>query len=168
MNRCDSPAGAPGLLARAALSCALLAPALPWSADAAAQTAAPVPQTQNEAALGGRNFPVGTLRGRLQVVNWPDIRLDGQPDRLSPGARILSADHMLVMPAAITGQDLLVNYTRDAAGLVREVWILTPGEARAERASVERPLLNFWPFAASSGPRDDGRTPFEQLPKYGQ
>ena len=165
MNRCERPASAPGLLARAAL-CALLAPSLAWSADAAAQVA-PLPQTQNEAALGGRNFPVGTLRGRLQVVNWPDIRLDGQADRLAPGARILSAQHMLVMPAAITGHSLLVNYTRDAAGLVREVWILTPEEARAERAGVERPLLDFWPFASRSGPRDDGKTPFEQLPKYG-
>ena len=69
------------------------------------------------------------------------------------------------MPAAITGQNLLVNYTRDAAGMVRDVWILTPDEARAKRASAEKPLLNFWPFvSADSGPRDDGKTPFNQLP----
>jgi len=73
-----------------------------------------------------------------------------------------------VMPASITGQKLLVNYTRDAAGLVREVWILSPTEAKAKRASVDRPFLNFWPFVANTGPHDDGKTPFDQLPKYGQ
>jgi hypothetical protein len=136
-----------------------------YSASAAAQLQDPS-ATQNEAANGGRNFPNGTLRGKFMVVNAPEIQLDGQPERLSPGARILGANRMLVMPASITGQNLLVNYTRDAAGLVREVWILTPDEAKAKRASAEKPLLNFWPFVADSGPRDDGKTPFDQLPKY--
>ncbi|MDB5730574.1 MAG: hypothetical protein JWQ03_469 [Variovorax sp.] len=167
MNRCKSPVAPPLALPALAALCALLAASALGSTNARAQ-AETAPQTQNEAALGGRNFPVGTLRGKLMVVATPDIQLDGQADRLAPGARIRSAQHMLVMPAAITGQPLLVNYTRDAAGLVREVWILTPEEARAERAGVERPLLNFWPFVASAGPRDDGKTPFDQLPRYGQ
>ncbi|CAN7641802.1 hypothetical protein LJR130_004896 [Variovorax sp. LjRoot130] len=156
MNRCITPWNALILVALGAV----MAPA--WAQDA------PVPQTQNEAAAGGRNFPVGTLRGKFMVVNPPEIQLDGQPERLSPGARIRSAQHMLVMPASITGQNLLVNYTRDAAGLVREVWILTPEEAQAKRESAEKPLLNFWPFVADTGPRDDGKTPFDQLPRYGQ
>lgn len=139
-----------------------------FSSPPAQAQAVPVPQTQNEAAAGGRNFPIGTLRGKFIVLNTPEILLDGQNDRLSPGARIRSPQHMLMMPAAITGQNLLVNYTRDAAGLVREVWILTPQEAVAERESAEKPLLNFWPFVANRGPRDDGNTPFDQLPKYGE
>jgi hypothetical protein len=133
---CAALAGAAGLLY------------LPLSAHA--QTEVPVPQTQNEAAVGGRNFPIGTLRGQFMVLNGPDVQLDGQPDRLAPGARIRSAQNMLVMSGAIAGQNLLVNYTRDAAGLLREVWILTPDEASTQRASVERPLLNFWPFVSSS------------------
>jgi hypothetical protein len=156
MNRCITPWNALILIALGALS----APA--WAQDA------PVAPTQNEAAAGGRNFPASTLRGRFMVVNAPEIQLDGQPERLSPGARIRSAQHMLVMPASITGQNLLVNYTRDAAGLVREVWILTPEEAQAKRQTAEKPLLNFWPFVAGAGPRDDGKTPFDQLPRYGQ
>lgn len=150
-----------------ALSAVLAPAAALFSSDAAAQLA-DIPNTQNEAANGGRNFPVGTLRGQFMVVNSPEIVLDGKSERLSPGARIMGINRMLVMPAAITGQNLLVNYTRDAAGLVREVWILTPEEAQAKRASAEKPLLNFWPFVANSGPRDDGKTPFDQLPKYGE
>ncbi|MDM0000237.1 hypothetical protein QTI24_16580 [Variovorax sp. J22P240] len=164
MNRCKNPLNALILIA---LSAMLVPAAALFSGSAAAQLQDPS-ATQNEAANGGRNFPVGTLRGKFMVVNAPEIQLDGQAERLSPGARILGSNRMLVMPAAITGQNLLVNYTRDAAGLVREVWILTPDEARAKRASAEKPLLNFWPFVADSGPRDDGKTPFDQLPRYGQ
>ena len=164
MNRCKATLHT--LISTA--PCVLLAIAANlYTAQAQAQ-AFPVPQTQNEAALGGRNFPIGTLRGKFMVLNTPEILLDGQNERLAPGARIRSAQQMLVMPAAITGQNLLVNYTRDAAGLVREVWILTPEEASAKRETAEKPLLNFWPFVANSGPRDDGKTPFDQLPKYGE
>jgi hypothetical protein len=164
MNRCKNPLNALILIAA---STVLTPAATLYSTIAAAQLQDPS-ATQKEAENGGRNFPAGTLRGKFIVLNPPEIQLDGQPERLSPGARILGANRMLVMPASITGQNLLVNYTRDAAGLVREVWILTPDEARAKRASAEKPLLNFWPFVADSGPRDDGKTPFDQLPKYGQ
>jgi len=164
MNRCKNSLNA---LVLVALSAVLAPAAALFPSDVAAQLA-DIPSTQNEAANGGRNFPAGTLRGRFMVVNPPEIQLDGNAERLAPGAHIRSAERMLVTPAAITGQNLLVNYTRDAAGMVREVWILTPDEARARRASAEKPLLNFWPFVAASGPRDDGKTPFDQLPKYGE
>ena len=59
---------------------------------------------------------------------------------------IRSGQNMLVMSGAITGQNLLVNYTRDAAGMLREVWILTPDEATASRESLNKPFLNIWPF----------------------
>ncbi len=164
MNRCKNSLNA---LLLVALS-AVLAPAATVFSPNAAAHGAEIPNSQNEAANGGRNLPVGTLRGQFMVVNSPEIVLDGKSERLSPGARIMAANRMLVMPAAITGQNLLVNYTRDAAGMVREVWILTPEEAQAKRASAEKPLLNFWPFVANSGPRDDGKTPFDQLPKFGE
>lgn len=167
MNRCTHPTTKPpSVFAALAVVCALAA-SLCAASQALAQTELEG-QVQNEATHGGRNFPEGTLRGKFMVVAAPEIRLDGQADRLSPGARIRNAENMVVTTGAITGQNLLVNYTRDPAGLVREVWILTPTEASVARASVERPFLNFWPFVAASGPRDDGKTPFDQLPKFGE
>ncbi|MFM9424925.1 hypothetical protein RCH10_001358 [Variovorax sp. GrIS 2.14] len=164
MKRCKNSPNAHILIAL----CAVLAPAAAlFTVDARAQ-AVPVPQTQFEAEAGGRNFPIGTLRGKFMVLNPPEIKLDGDLERMSPGARVRSAQNMLVMPGAIVGQNLLVNYTRDASNLVSQVWILTPDEARADRESAEKPFLNFWPFVANSGPRDDGKTPFDQLPKYGE
>ena len=158
MNRCNSSLSHRILLAL----CLVLAGAAGTHAPAAHA------QVENEATNGGRNFPIGTLRGKFLLVNTPEILLDGQPERLAPGARIRSPQNMLMMPAAVTGQSLLVNYTRDAAGLVSQVWVLTPDEAAFERETAERPFLNFWPFVADRGPRDDGKTPFDQLPKYGQ
>ena len=110
----------------------------------------PIPQTQNEAALGGRNFPINTLRGKMVVTGFPEMQLDGVAERLAPGARIRNSQNMIVQPATITGQYLAVNYRRDAAGLVSDVWILTPTEASADRAQLNKPFLNFWPFVSSA------------------
>jgi hypothetical protein len=58
----------------------------------------------------------------------PDITLNGQPARLSPGARIRGVNNMLVLSGSIAGRTLPTVYRRDAAGLVHEVWVLTPEE----------------------------------------
>lgn len=175
MNRCPSRPWRPGravpppgpLLAAALLATSMLA-APPARAQAPGDASAENSGISSEAAFGGRNFPADALRGRLRVVDAPTILLDDREDRLSPGVRIRDARNLLVVAGAVAGQDLPVNYTRDAAGLVREVWVLTADETRAPRAAAARPLLVFWPFAASPAPRDDGRTPFADLPRYGQ
>ena len=77
-----------------------------------------------------REAPKDVRPGRLVVTAAPQITLDGKPDRLSPGARIRDLNNMLVLSAGITGQDIPVVYRRDAAGLVHEVWVLTPDEYR--------------------------------------
>jgi len=143
MNRCKNPMNALTFIALCTVAATL------FSVDAAAQADVPRPQTQNESLVGGRTFPIGTLRGKFMVTNAPDVELDGKPDRLGAGARIRSDQNMLVMPGAIIGQKYLVNYTRDAAGLLREVWILTPTEATASRESLNKPFLNVWPFTSN-------------------
>ena len=86
---------------------------------------------QNAAAQGFvREAPKDVRPGRLVVTAAPEITLDGKPDRLSPGSRIRNLNNLLVMSASITGQDIPVVYRRDAAGLVHEVWVLTPDEYR--------------------------------------
>ena len=96
---------------------ACLAAALPLllAAGAAAQTSRP--------------FPATALRGALVVTQPPDVLLNGEPQRLSPGARIRGADNMLQMSGSLVGLKLLVHYTREPSGLVHDVWILTPDEA---------------------------------------
>jgi hypothetical protein len=77
-----------------------------------------------------REAPKDVRPGRLVVTAAPQITIDGKPDMLSPGARIRDLNNMLVLSGGITGQDIPVVYRRDAAGLVHEVWVLTPDEYR--------------------------------------
>jgi hypothetical protein len=66
----------------------------------------------------------------MVITNPPELVMNGRPERLSPGARIRNANNMLVLSGALVGQNLLVNFVREPNGMVHEVWILTPDEAR--------------------------------------
>lgn len=75
-----------------------------------------------------REVPKDVVRARLVVTAPPEVTLDKKPDRLSPGARIRGVNNLLVLSGGLVGQVLPVVYRRDAAGLVHEVWVLTPEE----------------------------------------
>lgn len=114
-----------------------------------------------------RNFPKAAVRGVLVVRAPPDISLNGRADRLSPGARIRNINNNFVLSGALLGQELLVNYTRDSAGLVYEVWILNPEEAKEKRGVPTTRNFTFG-FESSAPAQDDGKTPYDQLPRYKQ
>jgi hypothetical protein len=81
-------------------------------------------------AQATRPFPATALRGVLQIVQAPDVRLNDQAARLAPGARIRGANNMLQMSGALVGQQLLVHYTVEpTSGQLLDVWLLTPEEA---------------------------------------
>ncbi len=82
-----------------------------------------------------RPFPHNALRGVVRVVRPPEILLNGKADLLSPGSRIRDTENRIVMSQQLVGQDLAVNYTREAAGGVHDVWILTPAELAQPRTS---------------------------------
>lgn len=75
-----------------------------------------------------REAPADVKPARMTVTQPPEIQLDGNADRLSPGARIRDLNNMVVLSASLAGRTLPVVYRRDAAGLVHEVWILTEDE----------------------------------------
>ena len=102
-----------------------------WLAATATVTAAVtlVTWAAPAAAQMRRNFPATALRGDFVVVAPPEILLNGGPARLGPGARIRGADNLLLMSGTLINQRLLVHYTIDTLGFVRDVWVLTPTEA---------------------------------------
>src|SRR3569623_915862 len=75
-----------------------------------------------------REAPKDVVLALMVVVAPPQITLNGQPDRLSPGSRIRDLNDMLVLSGGIVGKPLPVVYRRDAAGLVHEAWILSADE----------------------------------------
>ena len=100
-------------------------------------------QTATEFKPAVRNFPPAALRGELVVTTPPVITLDGKPDRLSPGARIRDTHNMLVMSGTLVNQKVVVNYLRESAGNVHEVWILNSEEARLKRPNSKASWFSF-------------------------
>lgn len=107
----------------------LAIPALSIALSAQAQT--PVSTT--------RPIPASAQTAILQVQQPPLILLNGQPERLSPGARIRDKNNMLVLSGTLVGKNLLVNYVREPLGLIHEVWILTDAEAQQPAPSASKP-----------------------------
>jgi hypothetical protein len=115
-----------------------------------------------------RQFPAAARRATLEVTTPPNVLLNGLPERLSPGARIKGPNNLLVLSGNLVGQRVVVNYLRDPQGLVHEVWILNETEAQQKRAGSE-PTTNFVFGSDADKPKtDDGKTPFNQLPKFPQ
>jgi hypothetical protein len=117
------------------------------------------PEASAPADSGGRRaFPRNAMRADFVVTASPEITINGRADRLSPGARIRSINNTLVTPATIAGLKYLVNYTREQNGMVHEVWILTEQEARQKLPTQQQP--------ATQQAVDDGKTPYDKLPKW--
>ena len=75
-----------------------------------------------------RHFPMNALRGELTVLSATEVLLNGDLARLAPGARLRGQNNMLVISGAAIGQRLVVNYTVDSLGNVKDVWVLRDEE----------------------------------------
>jgi len=113
-----------------------------------------------------RQFPAAALRGVLEVIAPPQVLINGQSERLSPGARIKAPNNLLVLSASLVGQRVVVNYLRDAQGMIHELWILNGSEAQEKRAGMETRTNFVFGSDANQPKTDDGKTPFHQLPRF--
>lgn len=93
-----------------------------------------------------RNFPATAMRGVLVVTQSPDVMLNGHAARMAPGARLRGDTNLLLQPASITGQKLLVHYTVDPQGLLMDVWVLNPVEAAKKPWPVNPREAASWSF----------------------
>jgi hypothetical protein len=84
--------------------------------------------TMLSALAVSRSFPLNVKRGTISGSIYPQILIDGQIQRLSPGAKIKSKQNMIVMPSSLMSNVFTVNYTIDNLGYVDKVWILTEEE----------------------------------------
>ncbi len=98
------------------------------------------------AAQVQRTFPQNALRGAIVFGQAPEITLNGDVGRLSPGARIRDMNNMTLVPSAVIGGRYLVNYTIDLSGLVKDVWILRPDEAAVRPWPTTREQAAAWTF----------------------
>jgi hypothetical protein len=98
------------------------------------------------AAAQQRAFPQNALRGALVITTPTEGVLNGQPVRLAPGLRVRGQDNMLAMSGTLLGMKMLVHYTVDLQGLVKDVWILTPEEAARRPWPTTAQESHAWSF----------------------
>ena len=106
-----------------------------------------VTAASSAAAQVQRAFPQNAMRGALVMGAPPEVTLNGQLARLSPGVRVRNQANMLEMTGGLTGKRLLVNYTlEDTTGLINNVWILRPEEAAIRPWPTKIEELQTWSF----------------------
>jgi hypothetical protein len=93
-----------------------------------------------------RTFPQDALRGALVVVSPPEVTVNGVPARLAPGARIRTQQNLIELSGKLIGAKLLVHYTIDNYGLVKDVWVLTPDEAARKPWPTTPEEAQAWTF----------------------
>jgi hypothetical protein len=117
-------------------------------------------------AVASRQFPANVKRGVMTVTAPPEVQINGTAMRLSPGVRIRGPNNLLLMSGALIGQQYAVNYVLEQQGLVREVWILSQAEVDQLPRGWDT-TTNFVFGSDADKPKvDDGKTPFDQLPKF--
>jgi len=116
-----------------------------------------------------RQFPKEARRGELVVLTAPDIAMDSKLDRLSPAVRIRDINNNLVLSGTLASQRLVVNYVRDNTGLVHNVWVLNSEEIKQKMPGQPEGILsNIRSMFETPVVKDDGNTPYNQLPRYKQ
>ncbi|MDO5288228.1 MAG: hypothetical protein Q4F13_01145 [Pseudomonadota bacterium] len=95
-------------------------------------------------AQAQRTFPQRVERGEITFLTQTQISLNGEQERLAPGARVRDEHNRIPLAGSLRGQTFVVNYLRDPAGKVRDIWLLTPKEAArpAPRARIRAKQLN--------------------------
>ena len=97
-----------------------------------------------------RPFPAQALRGTLVITQPPEVLLNGQPARLSPGTRIRGTDNLFKLSGALLGTTLTVNYTLEPSGAVHDVWLLTPDEVARQPWPTTLDQARRWQFDAAA------------------
>ena len=95
--------------------------------------------------------PAQRMGGELLLGAVPLAQLNGQPERLAPGARIRGEDNLLRLPTQLTGRAWLVHYTREpSSGLLMDVWILNRAEMANEPWPASPAEASTWRFEPAS------------------
>ena len=93
-----------------------------------------------------RSFPQNALRGTITFGTPPHILVNGKPAQLAPGARIRGFNNMIEMSGALVNAKVVVNYTVENTGLVKDVWLLRPEEVARKPWPETFEQAHAWQF----------------------
>lgn len=74
-------------------------------------------------ACGSKKSIDGSSFGVMTAGQLPEVTIDGQAMRLSPGARIYNPGNLTITPGQVPANSR-VRYKTDATGQVSQVWVL--------------------------------------------
>jgi hypothetical protein len=83
-----------------------------------------------------RTIPEQAKAGEIRHVHEALVSISGVELRLAPGAQIRDESNRVIVPTAVP-PGVQVRYLLDDEGLVRQVWILTPEEAKRQAVKNE-------------------------------
>ncbi len=89
-----------------------------------------------------RPFPANVKSGKVQIVDYTQVLIDGKSRMLASGARIWSTDNLTVVPNALGDTPHRIAYTENPDGTIDRIWLLTDEEAAAMPSS--RPFWNWF------------------------
>ena len=75
-----------------------------------------------------RTIPKEAKLGVMRHLQDMIVEIDGKPRQLAAGAQIRSLQNRIIVPTAIP-PGIVVKYTEDDQGIVRQVWNVTEEEA---------------------------------------
>lgn len=100
------------------------------------------------AAQSLQRIPSNAAGGKLTVVLWPLVKIDGKERRASPGARIYNFNNFTVT-ANMVAPESPVRYVLDGMGQIRTIWLV---KSLSEPTAAPEPA----PAPAEPAPRPPG------------
>jgi hypothetical protein len=97
-----------------------------------------------------RPFPPNAMRGQVVFGQPPDMVLNGKPAQLAPGHQVRNQQNLLEMSAALPDVKAVVNYTLDAQGQIKLVWLLREEEVANKPWPSTTEQLQSWRFDAAA------------------
>ncbi|WP_082542226.1 MULTISPECIES: hypothetical protein [unclassified Rhizobacter] len=126
--------------------CVIAATAALAFACAALPASAQVQSDPQAPAQAQRPFPRSALRGVIAFDNPPQVTLNGKPAQLAPGVRIRGQNNLLVLTGPLVGSKLVVHYTTEFTGLIKDVWILRDEEIKVVPWPTTVEQTQAWSF----------------------
>jgi hypothetical protein len=89
-----------------------------------------------------RPFPANAKSGKVQIVDYTQVLIDGKTRTLASGARIWSTDNLTVVPNALGDTVHRIAYTENPDGTIDRIWLLTDEEQTKMPSS--KPFWNWF------------------------
>lgn len=80
-----------------------------------------------------RTFPKDTEEGRITFDAPPQVRVNGQRERLGPGVQVRAEDNRVPRWDRLRGQTVTARFQRDASGAIFRIWLPSAKERQQPR-----------------------------------